>query len=200
MENCSIYSHHIWYEEILNTIIELIPEDSIEIKGPNDFWESITIYGKTNHLKSRNKMTLTNKVREIPSFELGESMDEITTNLNGMRNYFGSIEEGNQVLLEKLLYKIASINMEISVVVDKGFNEMFEEIVLKLTEKLEGFIFSNNNSIFEAPDSDNGIFNEDGDVILCHSGYSDVTDLEVLIESKYYSDEKLNKCEGVLKH
>ena len=77
--------------------------------------------------------------------------------------------------------------MEIGVVVDKGFNEQFEEIVLTLTEKLEGFIFSNNNSIFDAPDSDNGLFNHDADVILCSSGYSDVKDLDVQIEEKYYS-------------
>ncbi len=189
MENCSIYSHHIWFEQIVTTIKKIASEDSIEILGPIDAWESIIICGKKNPLKSRNKMTLTCRVREFPSFELGDPVDEITTNLNGMRNYFGSIETDDQLLLKKLLYKISSINMEIGVAVDKGFNEEFEEIVLRITEKLEGFIFSNNNSIFDAPDSDNGIFNEDGDVILCHSGYSDVDDLEVLIEPQYYPKE-----------
>ena len=80
--------------------------------------------------------------------------------------------------------------MEISVVVDNGFNPDFEEIVLTITEILEGFIFSNNNSIFDAPDSNNGIFDENADVILCHSGYSDVKDLEVLIEPQYL-DQKI---------
>jgi hypothetical protein len=190
MENCSIYSHHIWYEEIVNVVANLTSEASIEVIGENDAWESITILGKKNPNKPQNKMTLTCKVREFPSFELGEPVDQITTILNGMRNYFGAITGVDQQLLKKLIYKISSINMEISVVVDNGFNAYFEEIVLTITEILEGFIFSNNNSIFDAPDSNNGIFDENADVILCHSGYSDVKDLEVLIEPQYL-DQKI---------
>lgn len=80
--------------------------------------------------------------------------------------------------------------MEIGIVAANGFNEIFEEIIFAITEKLEGFIFSNNNSILDAPDSQNGIFNENGDVILSNSGYSDVNDIEVLIETQYYSNQK----------
>ena len=32
-------------------------------------------------------------------------------------------------------------------VIDNGFNDTFEEIVLAITEKTKGFIFSNNNNI-----------------------------------------------------
>ena len=81
--------------------------------------------------------------------------------------------------------------MEIGVVANNGFNADFEEIILTITDVLEGFIFSNNNSIFDAPDANNGIFNENADVILCHSGYSDVKDLEVLIEPQYYTTDKV---------
>jgi len=193
MENCSIYSHHIWYEEIVNVVTNMTSDGSIEIIGENDAWESITIFGEKNPNKSQNKMTLTCKVREFPSFELGEPTDQITTTLNGMRNYFGAVTGGDQQLLKKLIAKISSINMEISVVVDKGFNADFEEIVLTITEILEGFIFSNNNSIFDAPDSNNGIFDENADVILCHSGYSDVQDLEVLIEQQYLDQKVIEK-------
>lgn len=191
MENCSIYSHHIWYEEIVNVITNLSPKGTVEIIGANDAWESIIIFGKINAHKVQNKMTLTCRVREIPGFELGDPTDQITTNLNGIRNYFGAITVGNQQLLKKLIYKISSINMEISVVADNGFNADFEEIVLTITDILDGFIFSSNNSIFDAPDAKNGIFNENADVILCHSGYSDIEDLEVLIEPQYYTNKKL---------
>jgi len=193
MENCSIYSHHIWYEEIVNVITNMTTEGSIEIIGKNDSWESITIFGEKNSNKPQNKMTLTCKVREFPSFELGEPTDQITTTLNGMRNYFGAVTGGNPQLLKKIIAKISSINMEISVVADKGFNANFEEIVLTVTDILEGFIFSNNNSIFDAPDSNNGIFDENADVILCNSGYSDVQDLEVLIEQQYLDEKLLEK-------
>jgi hypothetical protein len=189
MENCSIYSHHIWYEEIVNIVTNMTTEGSIEIEGENDSWKSITIFGEN----TQNKMTLTSQIREFPSFELGDPTDQLTTILNGMRNYFGAITSGNQQLLKKLIHKISSINMEISVVVDKGFNDDFEEIVLTITEILEGFIFSNNNSIFDAPDANNGIFNENADVILCHSGYSDVKDLEVLIEPQYLNQKVVEK-------
>jgi len=193
MENCSIYSHHIWHEDIVNVITNLSPDGAIEIIGENDAWESITVFGKKYPNKHQNKMTLTCKVREFPSFELGEPTDQITTILNGMRNYFGAITGGDQQLLKKLIAKISSINMEINVVVDNGFNAEFEEIVLTVTEILEGFIFSNNNSIFDAPDSNNGIFDGNADVILCQSGYSDVQDLEVIIEPHYYNKENALK-------
>ena len=191
MENCSIYSHHIWYEEIVNVITNLSPKGAVEVIGANDSWESITILGEMNARKVQNKMTLTCRVRETPSFELGDPVDQLTTNLNGMRNYFEAITNGNQQLLKKLIYKISSINMEIGVVANNGFNADFEEIILTITDVLEGFIFSNNNSIFDAPDANNGIFNENADVILCHSGYSDVKDLEVLIEPQYYTTDKV---------
>lgn len=193
MENCSIYSHHIWYEEIANIVTNLSPEGSVEIVGANDAWESITILGEMNARKTQNKMTLTAQVREFPGFELGDPTDQLTTILNGMRNYFGAITSGNQHLLKKLTHKISSINMEISVVADNGFNADFEEIVLTITEILEGFIFSNNNSIFDAPDANNGIFNENADVILCHSGYSDIKNLEVLIEPQYLAQKVVEK-------
>ena len=51
----------------------------------------------------------------------------------------------------------------------------------------------NNNSIFDAPDSDNGMFNSDSDVILCASGYSDIKDLKVMIDPKYFPKEKLQE-------
>ncbi len=190
MENCSIYSHHIWYKEIVDSILSLVTENDLEITGEAEAWTAIVILGKENARKEKNKMTLTCRVRETPNFELGDPVDEITTNLNGMVNYFGAIATPKKVLLEKLIYKISSINMEIGIVAANGFNEIFEEIIFAITEKLEGFIFSNNNSILDAPDSQNGIFNENGDVILSNSGYSDVNDIEVLIETQYYSNQK----------
>jgi hypothetical protein len=190
MENCSIYSHHIWYKEIVTTILDIVPEERVAITGKSNSWEKIQIVSEKGLLKSQNKMTLSCKVREFPSYQLGDPVDEITTHLNGLRNYFGAIEDCDARLLQKLIFKISSINMEISVVVDNGFNEDFEAIVLAITEETEGFIFSKNNSIFEAPDSESGLFNENADVILCTSGYSDVKDLEVLLEPHYYAEMK----------
>jgi hypothetical protein len=193
MENCSIYSHHIWHKEIITTILDIVTEERVAITGDSNSWEKIEIFSKKDLLKSQNKMTLTCRVREFPSYQLGDPVDEITTNLNGLRNYFGAIQGGDPQLLQKIIYKISSINMEISVVADNGFNEDFEAIVLAITEETEGFIFSKNNSIFDAPDSDSGLFNENADVILCTSGYSDVKDLEVLIAPHYYAEMKNKK-------
>ena len=193
MENCSIYSHHIWHQEIVNTILETVSQENIELIGEQNSWEKIIVFGKKDLLKSQNKMTLTCQVREFPSYQLGDPVDKITTNLNGLRNYFGAITSCDQQLLKKIIYKISSINMEIKVVIDNGFNETFEEIVLAITEKTEGFIFSNNNSIFNAPDSASGLFNEHADVILSTSGYSDIKDIEVLIEPHYYDKMKSQK-------
>ena len=101
MENCSIYSHHIWFKEVVDTIKSSVAEDFIEIKGELDAWESIVIFGIKNGQKSTNKMTLTCRTREIPSFELGDPVVDITTNLNGMRNYFGSIQGGKPIAFRK---------------------------------------------------------------------------------------------------
>jgi hypothetical protein len=193
MENCSIYSHHIWHKEIVTTILDIVPEERVAITGESNSWKKIQIFGEKEPLKSQNQMTITCKVREFPSYQLGDPVDEITTNLNGLRNYFGAIQGCDTQLLQKLIFKISSINMEISVVADNGFNEDFETIVLGITEETEGFIFSKNNSIFDAPDSDSGLFNENADVILCTSGYSDVKDLEVLLEPHYYAEIKNKK-------
>lgn len=190
MENCSIYSHHIWHKEILNTILAIVAEERVTITGEINSWEKIQIFGKKKSMKSQNKMTITCRVRDFPSYQLGDPIDEITTNLNGLRNYFGAIQGCDALLLQKLIFKISSINMEISVIADNGFNAEFEAIVLAITEKTKGFIFSKNNSIFDAPDSDSGLFNENADVILCTSGYSDVKDLEVLLEPHYYAEMK----------
>jgi hypothetical protein len=191
MENCSIYSHHIWHQEIVDIVFNNVPQGSVEITGKSNSWEKIQIFGEKELLKSQNKMSLTCKVREFPSFKLGDPVDEITANLNGIRNYFGAIQDCDPQLLQKLIAKISSVNMEISVVADNGFNEDFEEIILAITEKTQGFIFSNNNSIFDAPDSASGLFNENADVILCASGYSDVKDLEVIIAPHYYAEMKI---------
>jgi hypothetical protein len=185
MENCTIYSHHLYFEKIYDVITSDFSENNnIIISGNRNQWSFISV--KNKNPLSTFFFEIKSRKRSIPSYQLEEPVDHFTSNLLGMRNYFKDIETEHLNIKEKLLHKISSVNMEISVTFNPNFRNSMLKILLDITDKTDGVIFSNKNSIFNNIRFLNGIYNKEGNLILSNTGLSNVKDLEVIIEKKYY--------------
>ena len=183
MEKCTIYSHFLNLQDLFEILEREFTENfEIEITGKSDSWSKITVIDNFGN----NIMILNCQKKLIPGYQLSEPIDSITKNLVGMYNFHKKIPAKNSKLKEKLLIKISSFNLQIGVSFFPKYSCKIKFVLIKLTSKLEGMIFSGENSIFNLNGASSGIFDEKGELVLDNLGRSNVTDISVEIESKYY--------------
>jgi hypothetical protein len=94
---------------------------------------------------------------------------------------------GPRAFKKEILTKITTLNMGIEVIAVPGLkNSKAAQALLEVSRILDGVIFSNANSFFPIKNGDSALFTNNKDVILSDTGYSEVNDLDVIIESKHY--------------
>lgn len=187
MENCAIYSHFLNLEEVLNKLEKEFKKGFvIQTYGDRHNWSKIII----THELDNSIYTFNCQKKLIPSYKLSEPSDNLTKNLLGMYNFFKSIPAQDQEVQDKLLFKISSFNLQIGVKGVPCFTSETKAIIIQIAKILEGMIFSGQNSIFNLNGASNAIFDENGVLVLDTMGRSDVKDLNVVIESKYYLKNK----------
>lgn len=186
MEYCTIYSHLINNQDVLEILRRNFPVPffQITIEGTEDNWKSISI----NNKEDGGQIRFSCRVKKLPGYQLEDPVDKITKNLLGMYNFFKSIPTTNRKIQNKLLYKIASLNVEIGIVGKPSFqkNKLQKKTILEVTRLLDGIIFSGENSIFKLGKAENGLFDKNGYLVLDRLGKSEIEDFEVFIEDKYY--------------
>jgi hypothetical protein len=157
-------------------------ETAVKILGDRGSWNQITI----QDLHNNYFVSLYSRQRDKPNYFLKKPYDQFEANLDGMYNFFNSVGS-QQLLKDKVLAKIASINFGIGVIADPSFeNNSASGLILEITKMLDGLIFSNANSFFPINDGESALFSSDKKIILSDTGFSELKDLDVIIESKYY--------------
>ena len=183
MENCTIYSHHLKFDEVVELVKAELPKAKVEYNdGGKQKGLVATIkgglFGKTKTLK------INYRERENPSHKLDQVECGLTQNLAGMVNFIQSIPANNEALRDKFLTKVMSANCEMPFMAEPEITPAFEKVLKRMVGDLDGFVFSPPNKLFRKSNGQQFLDKNFG-LILDTNGASEVTDISVVVDSKY---------------
>ena len=184
MENCTLYSHYLAFDQLTTTIKEMLPHAKMETanQGENKI---LVVTVKSGFLRKKKVLKINYRERKYPSYQLTEIPCELTKNLAGMLQFISSIPAKNEEIRDKFLQKVMSTNSEIAFTASPLFTKEFEAILKHLTSKLDAFIFTSPNPLFNQSETQY-FADKNFDLILDQKGSCNITDLDVVIEAKYY--------------
>lgn len=184
MENCTIYSHHLGLEKIIEIIKSHLPKAKIDVNN-GGIQKSMIVEIKGGFFGKTKSFKVNYRQRENPSYKLDQIECGLTQNLVGMVGYIQKLPSNNTQLINKFLYKVMSANSEISFMMAPGFSAEVKSIIRKSVLDLEGFVFTPPNSLFT---KSNGQYFADKNLnlILDAHGNSEVQDIDVKVDTKYH--------------
>jgi hypothetical protein len=184
MENCTLYSHYLAFDQLVATIKKMLPHAKIEIanQGENRI---LVITVKSGFLRKKKVLKVNYRERQYPSYQLAETPCELTKNLAGMVQFIRSIPAQNEGVRDKFLQKVMSTNSEIAFTASPLFTNEFEAVLKKMTSELDAFIFTSPNPLFNQSETQY-FADKNFDLILDQEGNCRIESLDVIIESKYY--------------
>jgi len=198
MENCTLYSHHLNFDKVVETVKAKLPKAKIEFNdGGKQKSLMATIkggfFGKTKTLK------INYRERENPSYKLDQVECGLTQNLAGMVNFIQSFPAQNEELRNKFLYKVMSTNCEMPFIAEPAITDEFGELLRQIAGELDAFIFAQPGKIFNKSNNQH-FLDKDLNLIIDINGVSRVSDVSVMVDAKYhdepksdYNEEQLNR-------
>lgn len=188
MEHCTLYSHYLKFDKIVDILKDHLPHAKIE-KEENGIHKKIVATIKGGIFSKTKTLSLNYRERTTPSYNLEHATCPLSKNLKGMTQFVHSIPFENQALKSKFLHKIMASNAEIAFIGDPKINEQFRLILKRITVELDAFIFTNSNSIFHLSEHQHFVDKHFKLIIDAH-GNSKVDAIDVQIESKYHASHK----------
>ncbi|KAF2512540.1 DUF4272 domain-containing protein [Flavobacterium foetidum] len=184
---CTIYSHHIGFDKILESVKNSYPQAVIKISSQNDS-QIAEIEIKGGFLSSGSKLTISYREKNQPSYQIPET-DEcaLTGNLRGLYGYVDSLQSKNEKVKSLFLHKIQTLNSEFSISQEKGQTKDLKEFITKLAKDLEAVLFVQPKTVISKSDSQH-FLDENLDLLLDANGNCEVENLEVKIKSIYYDN------------
>lgn len=196
MENCTIYSHLLDFDLVESIIKKHLPKASIErqdVEGE----KILSVQSKKGFLSRKQTATIKCRQRIHPSYVLEHAECPLSQNLIGMQNFVASLEAENKEIQALLLQKIATLNSEISFMVKPYISEDFEQILQEVLQELDGILFTPPTGLFSKSEHQQ-FLDKNFDLILDTVGVSELSQLDVVIESKYYDQPKSTYTEAQL--
>jgi hypothetical protein len=200
MENCTIYSHQLQFQDIVTLVKEELPKGKVDYKDGGKQKSLIAtikggLFSKTKTLK------INYRERENPSYKLDKVECGLTQNLSGMVNFIQSIPASNPELRNKFLYKVMSANCEIPFMAEPVITPEFEKVLKKIINKLDAFVFVQPSKLFGKSNGQH-FLDKELNLIIDTSGKMEVSDVSVVVDAKYhdgptdnYSDEQIARKE-----
>jgi len=193
MENCTIYSHQLDFEKVVNIVKRELPKAQVDIKdGGKQKALTATIkggfFGKTKTLK------VNYRERTNPSYNLDQVDCPLTQNLAGMINFIQNFPAKDENIKNKLLFKVRSVNCEMPFIAEPEITSEFRKVLLKINAALDAIVFAQPNSVFQKSRS-NHFTDKNLDLILDQEGNSGLTDLAVNVDAKYHDGPQENNTE-----
>ncbi len=207
MENCTIYSHNLNFEKILQIVKSNLPKAKVEYKDSGTQKSLVTVI-EDEILGDIKILNINYRERINPSYKLEQVECGLTQNLAGMVNFIQSLPAENEHVRNQFLHKVMSVNCEMSFVAEPEITNEFEAILHKIVAELDAFIFAEPTHIFSQSNSQH-FLDKQMNLILDMDGRCEVQDVEVNVNAKYldepqenYNDEQLGrkaKTEAFLK-
>lgn len=198
MENCTIYSHALDFDKIIQIVKTKLPKATIEV-NQNDLQKSLTATVKGGFFSKTKTLKINYRQRKNPSYQLTKVECGLTQNLAGMVNFIQSIPAKNEAVRNKFLYLVMAANCEIAVIAEPEINDKFAAIIQKIIQDLNGFIFAQPNGFFKKSQNQH-FLDKNLNLILDTQGNCEIQDIEVTVDAKYhdqpadnYTEEQLNR-------
>lgn len=196
MENCTIYSHQLRFEDVVQIVKSELPKAEIEFNdGGKQKGLSATLkgglFGKSKTLK------INYRERENPSYKLENIECGLTQNLAGMVNFIQSFPANNEEIKNKFLHKVMSANCEMPFMAEPNIIPEFENILKIISKNLDAFIFATPNNLFKKSNSQH-FLDKDLKLIIDTNGNMEVDDISVSVDAKYHDEPKENYTEEQL--
>lgn len=190
MENCTIYSHHLKFNDIVELVKSELPKAKVEFNDggkQKGLFATIKggLFGKTKTLK------INYRERENPSYKLEKVACGLTQNLAGMVNFIQNFPANNENLKNKFLHKVMSSNCEMPFMAEPEITPEFKILLQKITNELDAFIFAQPNKIFNKSDQQH-FLDKDLNLIIDTNGKMEINDISVSIDAKYHDEPKQN--------
>lgn len=188
MENCTLYSHYLNFDKIVEIVKMNLSKAQIEFKD-NGIQKSLFVSIKGGLFGKSKTLTINYRERENPSYKIEQIECDLSNNLAGMINYIQSIPAKNENLRNKFIYKVMSINCEFSFMAEPQIIPEFESILRKIALEFDVFIFADSNHIFNKAQGQHFV-DKNFNLILDTEGNSELEDIEVNVDAKYHDQEK----------
>jgi len=190
MENCTIYSHHLKFEDIVHVVKSELPKAKVEFNDGGKQKGLIAtlkggLFGKTKTLK------INYRERENPSYNLANVECGLTQNLAGMVNFIQSFPAQNEEIRNKFLHKVMAANCEMPFMAEPNITPEFENVLKRISLDLDAFIFTQPNNVFRKSNTQH-FLDKDLNLILDTNGNMEVNDISVSVDAKYHDEPKEN--------
>ena len=185
MENITIYSHYLRFEQILQIVKEQFPKAQIE-HSKNGLHQNLAIQVKGGFFSKSKSLKINYRQRLRPSYTLDFNRIDcgLSQNLAGMLQFIQSIPTNKQELKEQFLIKVKTINCEIAIIASPKFDSSFRTVVQKIVQVLDGFIFTPAHSFSkEAPNQH--FLDKELQLLFDQNGRSNVNTLSIQIDAQY---------------
>ena len=200
MENCTIYSHQLNFDKVVEIVKAKLPKAKIDYKD-GGMQKSLVATVKGGLFSKAKTLTINYRQRANPSYKLDHAECGLTQNLVGMTGFVQSIPAQNAELKSKFLVKLQSANCEMPFMADPDINSDFEGVLKTILSELDAFVFTPPNKLFNGSDGQQFIDKNFG-LIMDTNGNSTVQDISVVVDSKYhdqpaeeYTQEQLDRKE-----
>ena len=193
MENCTIYSHKLDFDKVVEIIKSELPKAKVEYKDGGK-QKSLTATLKGGFFSKTKTLKVNYRERKTPSYKLDQIDCGLTQNLSGMANLIQSLPAQNENLKNKFLAKVMSANCEIPFIAEPEINSEFESVLRKITTKLECFVFAQPSKLFGLS-SQQHFVDKNLNLILDMVGNSDIEDIDVSVDAKYHDAPSENDTE-----
>lgn len=167
MKNCALYSSTFDLDQVVERIKSIYPNDKVTV---NDSKTKIQITSGgwfSKKVKGFNIMTSRTEPEEFAAM------------IQGMGNFFRQIPAENELVHEKLLIKISTLNMVIGVETEEDISDKFFAELLSIIEPLDGLMFWGGGALLDPR----------GQLLLDVNGRSEVEDYNVTAHVSYLHEE-----------
>lgn len=184
MENCTIYSHKLEFEKVVEIIKTELPKAKIDYKYEGK-QKSLTATLKGGIFSKTKTLKINYRERKTPSYNLDQIDCGLTQNLAGMANMIQSLPAQKDELRNKFLAKVMSANCEMPFIAEPEINSEFESLLRKITNELDCFVFAQPSKLFDASNQQHFV-DKNLNLVLDMDGNSAVDDINVTVDAKYH--------------
>lgn len=193
MENCTIYSHYLNFEKVVEILQQKLPKAKVEFNDGGINKSLIAtikggFFGKTKTLKINYRQ------RKNPSYKLEEIECGLTQNLAGMANFIQSFPTQNEELKNKFIFKVLAANCEMSFMAEPEITSEFKSALHTIIQELDAFIFAQPSKVFNKSNGQH-FLDKNFNLILDQNGNCEIQDIEVNVEAKYHDQPVENATE-----
>jgi len=200
MENCTIYSHELKFDEVVAIVKKHLPKATVEVKD-GGLQKGMVATIKGGFFSKTKTLTINYRQRKNPSYKLESVECGLTQNLAGMANFVQSLPAQNATVKGQLLYKVMAMNSEMSFMAEPNITAEFQKILKEIALAIDALIFAQPNSFFKKSASQH-FLNEKLELVQDTDGNCHIAELGVKVDAKYhdgprdnYSPEQLKRKE-----